>query len=72
MKERKKEEEEEEEYKKRKEHSLGGAINIVRVCVKCEGRFHKNTAYARLSGFNRSFRVLGFRVLGFRVLVMRI
>ena len=65
MKERKKEEE--EEYKKRKEHSLGGAINIVRVCVKCEGRFHKNTAYARLSGFNRSFRVLGFRVLVMRI-----
>ena len=35
-----------------------GTINIVRVCVKAspaEGRrrLHTNTAYARLSGFNR-------------------
>ena len=35
-----------------------GAISVVRVCVKAspaEGqrRFHRNTAYARLSGFNR-------------------
>ena len=61
-----------------------GTINIVRVFVKAspaEGRrrFHTNTAYARLLGFNRpscggllkverrEFRCLGFRVqaLGF-------
>ena len=36
----------------------GGTVNIVRVCVKAspaEGRrrLYTNTAYARLSGFNR-------------------
>ena len=41
-----------------KRYDKGGTINIVRVCVKAspaEGRrrFHTNTAYARLSGFNR-------------------
>ena len=42
------------EKRKRK----GGTVNIVRVCVKAspaEGRrrLHTNTAYARLSGFNK-------------------
>ena len=48
---------EEKEDKKEKKTVLGGAINIVRVCVAspAEGqrRFHRNTAYCRLSGFNR-------------------
>ena len=42
----------------RSENSLGGAISVVRFCVKASQaggrrRLHRNTAYAHLSGFNR-------------------
>ena len=55
--------------KKMKEHSLGGAINIVRVCVKAapaEGRrrFHRNTAYARLETVKNKSEHMRGSVLG--------